>query len=281
MPRRLRCHCFAEGTLVATAEGLVPIEAIEAGDQVLAYDDATGYERLAEVVGLYSREVEALWVLDVGGETIEATEEHPFFVAGQGWTEARELRVGDVLVAEGGERLTLEKIERVQLPASRVYNFEVAGLHDYFAGEAGVLGHNCELPRFSALDLRTDWSKLARAGEDLYVDTYRNVRNANLVSGLNPTHTPHHVVQNAISGVSRDSGIAINLRRVDPNLHKGTRTFSRSPDRSLTRRQHLALDIRDVRRILRNEGYSRDVINRQMAVLIRQNKLLWHRLGLK
>ncbi|MBY0447782.1 MAG: Hint domain-containing protein [Hyphomonadaceae bacterium] len=36
------CGCFVEGTLVATPEGLVPIETISVGDLVMAYDEATG-----------------------------------------------------------------------------------------------------------------------------------------------------------------------------------------------------------------------------------------------
>jgi hypothetical protein len=76
-------RCFAEGTLIATAEGLAPIETIQVGDQVYAYDETTGEEHLSEVVALHHRDAEALWVLDVGGERIETTDEHPFYVAGQ------------------------------------------------------------------------------------------------------------------------------------------------------------------------------------------------------
>ncbi|HYH47079.1 MAG TPA: polymorphic toxin-type HINT domain-containing protein, partial [Thermoanaerobaculia bacterium] len=134
--------CFAAGTLVATSAGLLPIEQVQAGDQVYAYDDATGEEHLAEVVAIHHRDVEATWVLEVGGEKIETTDEHPFFVAGKGWTEAKDLHAGDVLIAEGGNRLPLDKIERIEGNA-RVYNFEVRDLHSYFVGTVGVVVHNC------------------------------------------------------------------------------------------------------------------------------------------
>ncbi|HWN41061.1 MAG TPA: polymorphic toxin-type HINT domain-containing protein [Thermoanaerobaculia bacterium] len=134
--------CFAAGTLVATSAGLLPIEQVQAGDQVYAYDDATGEEHLAEVVALHHRDVEATWVLEVGDERIETTDEHPFYVAGQGWTEAQDLKAGDLLVATGGDRLSLDKVERVE-GSARVYNFEVRDLHSYFVGTVGVVVHNC------------------------------------------------------------------------------------------------------------------------------------------
>ena len=109
-------------------------------------------------------------------------------------------------------------------------------------------------------------------GEDLFVGTYSEVRAANLVSGLNATHTPHHVVQAAVSHAgSRGAGIAINLRK---ELHILTRTFRKPVAPASNLRTHLAWDIRDLRRILRGAGYDRATINRQMQELIRQNTAL-------
>jgi hypothetical protein len=89
-------------------------------------------------------------------------------------------------------------------------------------------------------------------------------------SGLNATHTPHHVVQAAVSlAPSRGTGITINLAK---ELHISTRTFRRPVDATLSLRTHLARDIRDLRGILSGAGYNRGVINRQLQELIRQNK---------
>lgn len=63
-------------------------------------------------MALHHRDIEATWLLEVGGETIETTDEHPFYVAGQGWTKARDLRAGDLLIAEGGDRLPLVQVDR-------------------------------------------------------------------------------------------------------------------------------------------------------------------------
>ena len=109
-------------------------------------------------------------------------------------------------------------------------------------------------------------------GGDLFVGTYNEVRAANLASGLNVTHTPHHIVQAAISNAgSRGAGVAINLRK---DLHTLTRTFRRPVDLALNLRTHLARDICDLRRILHAAGYAQATINRQLQELIRQNKAL-------
>jgi RHS repeat-associated protein len=113
---------------------------------------------------------------------------------------------------------------------------------------------------------------LAAAGEDLFVGTYNQVRTANIASGLNETHTPHHVVQNALSTTTHGRGITINIRK---DLHELTRTYSVPIDKSIVGlRDNLAADIKDLRKILLDAGYDRDVVNRQLQELIRQNKAL-------
>ncbi|EOC3067448.1 RHS repeat-associated core domain-containing protein, partial [Cronobacter dublinensis] len=113
---------------------------------------------------------------------------------------------------------------------------------------------------------------LAKQGEDLYVGTYGQVRGGNLRSGLNPTHTPHHAIQNAASPTTHSRGITINLRK---DLHELTWTFKKPMVPGLTNREYLARDIVDLRKILRNAGYDKDIVNRQLNELIRQNKELW------
>ncbi|HKV12058.1 MAG TPA: polymorphic toxin-type HINT domain-containing protein [Thermoanaerobaculia bacterium] len=159
-------RCFAAGTLISTSEGLTPIEDVQVGDQVYAYDETTGEEHLAEVVALHHRDVETLWVLEVGGERIETTDEHPFYVANQGWTQAKDLQAGDILIATTGNRLTLEKIERVAQSA-RVYNFEVRDLHSYLVGEWGVVVHNCDPLAELDIDRYKYFKDEARKGDGL------------------------------------------------------------------------------------------------------------------
>ncbi|MCP4574071.1 MAG: hypothetical protein GY838_17055, partial [bacterium] len=72
-------NCFAAGTLVLKADGLVSIEEIAPGDKVWAYDSVTGELRLAEVLRVFEREVHEVWILTVGDAVIVTTAEHRFF----------------------------------------------------------------------------------------------------------------------------------------------------------------------------------------------------------
>ena len=113
---------------------------------------------------------------------------------------------------------------------------------------------------------------LAGAGKDLFVGTYNQVRAGNIKSGLNSTHTPHHVVQDALSQTTHGKGITINLRK---DLHELTRTYRVPIDKSIVGlRNNLAADVKDVKNILLNAGYDPKVVNRQLQELIRQNKAL-------
>ncbi|HZH62200.1 MAG TPA: hypothetical protein VEY70_22070 [Metabacillus sp.] len=98
--------------------------------------------------------------------------------------------------------------------------------------------------------------------------TYSKSRYWNRKTNLNDTHTPHHVVQDAVSITSHGKGITINLRK---DIHELTETYKSK--RSLgSLRDHLATDIWELRRLLRDHGYSRERVNLQLKELIRQNK---------
>ena len=82
----------------------------------------------------------------VGGETITATTEHPFYVPKKGWTAAIDLRAGDILVMSNGEYVVVEQVQHELLETPvRVYNFEVEDFHTYFVGDTSVLVHNLSL----------------------------------------------------------------------------------------------------------------------------------------
>jgi hypothetical protein len=78
--------CFAAGTLVATAQGLRPIEQVRAGDQVLAADQYTGQRSFKPVVETFQTYPDALWEVSVQvagksrSEVLNTTQEHPFCV---------------------------------------------------------------------------------------------------------------------------------------------------------------------------------------------------------
>jgi RHS repeat-associated protein len=142
---RLLRACFVAGTLVATAQGDVPIERIAPGDLVTSVDLATRALSERRVSRTFERDVERLLVIDVAGEGIRTTDEHPFWVEGAGWTRAGDLRAGDRLVARDGATWDVEAVRRVDQP-ERVYNLEIEAPHTYFVSARGVLVHNKSVP---------------------------------------------------------------------------------------------------------------------------------------
>ena len=136
-------YCFVAGTLVTTEDGQEPIEEIEVGDKVLSENELTGEVAVKTVTETYVNETDELIHIGVNGETISATPSHPFYVDKLGWTLARSLRAGDVLVLSNGELVTVEFVQHEILESPiKVYNFEVEDFHTYFVGECGVLVHN-------------------------------------------------------------------------------------------------------------------------------------------
>jgi RHS repeat-associated protein len=163
-------RCFPAGTLVGTIRGLRPIEKIEAGEDVWAFDIATAKWRSCKVLQTISErhECETVFVT-VAGEMIHATAGHPFWVVrgkhlaarpllnyiqdvpadaempGR-WVEARDLNMGDELLLRDGRIVPIEAL-RVEAFDDLVYNFEVAELHCYTVGRNNVLVHNnCPCP---------------------------------------------------------------------------------------------------------------------------------------
>ena len=136
-------YCFVAGTLVETGEGSKPIEEIQPGDWVWAWDEQTGEVALRPVMETYVNETDELVHVFVNGEEITTTPGHPFYSPVKGWTDAVHLRAGDILVLVNGEYVVVEKVQHELLEAPiHVYNFNVAGFHTYYVTGSGVLVHN-------------------------------------------------------------------------------------------------------------------------------------------
>lgn len=122
--------CFVAGTPVETDNGSVPIEDITVGTFVYAHNPDTGETALKEVVNVFVRESDELIHIDVNGEHITTTPEHPFYVPQKGWTDAIHLRAGDRLQLLNGEYVIVEQVQHEILEAPvTVYNFEVEDFH--------------------------------------------------------------------------------------------------------------------------------------------------------
>jgi hypothetical protein len=137
-------NSFDGETLVSTEVGLRQIDEINIGDKVWAFNENDGIKSLQEVVHLIRGEgIKALVDLQLAsGETITATNGHPFYVPDQDkWIEAGQLTIDDVLQnLQGGLTGITSTKESIELAI--VYNLTVANDHTYYVGHSEVLAHN-------------------------------------------------------------------------------------------------------------------------------------------
>ena len=158
-------QCFKEGTLVETEEGLKPIEEIEVGDKVLAYDEATGEQAYKPVVQLFRNTTKEWQYVYIEGETqpIISTPGHKYYLPenntcreetrpyehaayaelSEKWVSACDLKPGDKVLLSDGKYGIVEKTVCIQLSVPETtYNLEVSDFHTYYVGENPVLVHN-------------------------------------------------------------------------------------------------------------------------------------------
>lgn len=93
-------ECFPAGTLI---DGR-PIETIRPGDMISAVDHSSGSVGLQRVKSVSQRIAKDMMVLQHGATEISCTKNHPFFVRGRGYVEAKSLVQGDVLCVRGSVR---------------------------------------------------------------------------------------------------------------------------------------------------------------------------------
>jgi superfamily II DNA or RNA helicase len=87
-------ECFLAGTLI---DGK-PIETVQVGDLVTAFDESTGRLQLRKVVRLFRNPAPKNMVrVSAGHHVVECTREHPFFTR-RGWVPAAKLRTSDELL---------------------------------------------------------------------------------------------------------------------------------------------------------------------------------------
>ena len=174
--------CFIAGTLVQTEDGTKPIEELQPGDRVWAWNEETCEVALKPVVETYVNETDELMHIHVNGQEILTTPGHPFYSPVKGWTSAVQLRAGDILVLVNGEYVIVEQVQHELLEAPvKVYNFNVEDYHTYYVTDSGVLVHNrCGaasnpnefVGNHKALNqmAKADWQKgsISRADADAY-----------------------------------------------------------------------------------------------------------------
>jgi len=139
-------HSFDAATLVTLADGRqVPIEELQVGDEVLAWNEST------QSVGSYP--ISAVWAHDdpttgwvvIDGEAIATTPGHPFYTVERGWVEAAELRPGDYVPSLANGAGTVGSVTWLRGP-DRMYDLTVDIAHTFYVGDGRWLVHNCSAP---------------------------------------------------------------------------------------------------------------------------------------
>lgn len=136
--------CLAQGTLVLTTHGEVPIEKLKAGEQIWSYSTTTKKMEKDTVVWVQSEPIvdDGNLLYDIttsDHQTIKATASHMFFANGD-WVVAPNLKVGDVLLDAKLKKVHITKIVKEKQPGTRVWNISVKKNQNFFAGN--TLVHN-------------------------------------------------------------------------------------------------------------------------------------------
>lgn len=143
--------CFGKGTLILMADGSSKaIEDVRIGDQVLTWTDVDQGEFAKAVVqGISQHRAEEYLVIN---KSLKITPEHRLYLNGE-WTPAGNAKIGDSLIDEKGESVTIYSIEKKKTLVS-FYNIVVGRYHTYFA--QGFWAHNEEkggAPRAEFVDV--------------------------------------------------------------------------------------------------------------------------------
>src|SRR5262249_8998669 len=123
-------------------------------------DTRTGALSFRPIVAVHHNAPAATLELSIGGVRIVATGIHRFWVAGKGWTMARDLKPGDAVRTVTG----ITSVGAVEQGSVQpVYNLDVADDRDFFVGRQGFLVYDFSLvqPVETPFDLQPDLASLA------------------------------------------------------------------------------------------------------------------------
>ena len=135
-------YCFVAGTKVETENGLMNIEDIKIGDKVYAVDEESGTKELRPVLNTITSYVSEIYHIYVEDEIIKASPKHQFYIVDKGWVRAKDLKVGDMVIADG-KRKPIKKVkyEKLGKPIP-MYNLSVDGINTYLITKYSILVHN-------------------------------------------------------------------------------------------------------------------------------------------
>lgn len=135
----IRIECLVRGTPVLTTSGLVAIESIRPGDLVYAKDVETGELGIRPVLELTSRDKGPTVEIVTANDSIKASPGHPFWVSGEGWLMASELKSGmELHTREGSVAISEVKPGEAEV----TFNLVIDEFGTYFVGYSQILSHD-------------------------------------------------------------------------------------------------------------------------------------------
>lgn len=139
----LLSYCFHGETLVHTNTGLTTISELSQGDVVRTvnvFESELLRANIRQVTVTFS---DALVGIEVGGEVIWSTQEHPFLVDNMIWIEAKNLTTKNKLRTFDNGAVPIDRITEIALGLPvQVFNVSVSETHVFLVGEAGFIVHN-------------------------------------------------------------------------------------------------------------------------------------------
>jgi hypothetical protein len=93
-------YCVTLDTLITTPTGVKKAGEIQEGDQVVSFSLDTLKLEIDLVTAVGQRDTDELYVIEVNGQTVTVTGEHPFYTKNRGWVEAQHLTEDDELLCD-------------------------------------------------------------------------------------------------------------------------------------------------------------------------------------
>ena len=149
--------CFPSSTLILTSTGWRQISSIDAGDQVISFNQGDSAPCISTVTQRLDHSKAILWEIHTtaNSEPFRCTAIHAYLTT-RGWVQARQLRTGDELLGLNLQGTFRAKVTDVteSNKFEVVHNLYTTGAHNFIAD--GFVVHNFSYFR----DLRTLWHRV-------------------------------------------------------------------------------------------------------------------------
>jgi hypothetical protein len=135
--------CFTGETEILSKSGFVAIDKLQPGDSVFSFNLQNQELELSKVSATLKKDVEEYFGLVIDNDTIFVTGEHPFYMAGIGWTKVKHIQKGQQMFTFSPDMSGISVLEIISIKKeTEVFNITVDGNHNYLVNRKKVLIHN-------------------------------------------------------------------------------------------------------------------------------------------